>query len=100
MGISATGRATLGNATDAIESIAESEHADVVVLATPTFANGHDLGETAERLLGTATRPVLLVGRDAHISGKYAAALAIRSSHNVHATSPAHLIDRMLTLVR
>jgi hypothetical protein len=70
MGISATGRATLGDATDAIESIAESERADVVVLATPTSANGRDLGKTAERLLRAATRPVLLIGRDAHIAGK------------------------------
>jgi hypothetical protein len=43
LGIPAIGRATLGNATEAIEAGAATENADVVVVATQTGALGQVL---------------------------------------------------------
>jgi nucleotide-binding universal stress UspA family protein len=67
MGIAATGHATLGTVTDAIESIAVSENVDVVIVATRPEAVRPGLGEVAEQLLRTRTRPVLLVRSDARV---------------------------------
>jgi nucleotide-binding universal stress UspA family protein len=65
MGISATGRATLGHPVGAIESVAGAEHADIVVLGTLAGPVRTRLGQTARTLLRRSNRPLLLVRADA-----------------------------------
>jgi nucleotide-binding universal stress UspA family protein len=65
MGISVTGRAMLGHPVPAIESVADAEDADVIVLATSSGSVAARLSQTARTLLRRSTRPLLLVRSDA-----------------------------------
>jgi nucleotide-binding universal stress UspA family protein len=78
MGISATGRAMLGHPVGAIESAADAENADIVMLATSTGSVPARLGQTARTLLRRSSRPLLLVRSDACV-GSYTARVGVPS---------------------
>jgi nucleotide-binding universal stress UspA family protein len=69
MGISAVGRATLGHPIGAIESVASTENADIVVVGADVRSDRPRLTQRTQRLLRRSTRPLLLVRADASVAG-------------------------------
>jgi hypothetical protein len=63
-------RAMLGDPVGAIESVAEGEHADIIMLGTSAGSVPARLGQTARTLLRRSSRPVLLIRSDACV-GRY-----------------------------